>query len=233
MSKKCIKCGSVKELTEFFVKSGNKDVHINTCKECCKTYKSQYNAKNAEKISENKKRYYKDNRDKILTNRKDFYNKDKKKAYNQQYYSENKKNMQIQSNLHRKERRKTDLVYKLRSDTSTLIRRALKNNGGSKNNKSVLKYLPYTMQELKEHLENQFESWMNWKNHGVYNPKTWNGNDSTTWTWQIDHIIPQSDLPYTSMEDNNFKKCWMLENLRPLRSDINHEDGVNRKRHWR
>lgn len=37
-------------------------------------------------------------------------------------------------------------------------------------------------------------------------------------TWQIDHIIPQSKLPYFTLEDENFKKCWALENLRPLES---------------
>ena len=46
--------------------------------------------------------------------------------------------------------------------------------------------------------------------------KTWNDNDQSTWTWNIDHIIPQSTLPYTSMDDEIFKKCWALENLRPL-----------------
>lgn len=35
-------------------------------------------------------------------------------------------------------------------------------------------------------------------------------------TWNIDHIYPHSKLPYDSMEHPNFKKCWALENLRPL-----------------
>jgi len=34
--------------------------------------------------------------------------------------------------------------------------------------------------------------------------------------WNIDHIIPQSELLYKSLDDENFKKCWALENLRPL-----------------
>jgi hypothetical protein len=33
------------------------------------------------------------------------------------------------------------------------------------------------------------------------------------------------------MEDENFKRCWALENLRPLRADKNHKDGVKRTRH--
>ena len=69
---------------------------------------------------------------------------------------------------------------------------------------------------------------MSWKNWAVYNPKTWNNNDSKTWTWNIDHIIPQSDLPYTSMSDVNFNKCWSLSNLRPYSSKQNILDGNRR-----
>ena len=62
---------------------------------------------------------------------------------------------------------------------------------------------------------------MNWDNWGCYNPKEWNENDSTTWVWQIDHIIPQSKLPFDSMEHPNFKKCWALENLKPISAKEN------------
>lgn len=87
------------------------------------------------------------------------------------------------------------------------------------------------MDELKEHLEKQFECWMNWKNYGKYDSKVWIENDSSTWTWQIDHIIPQSTFKYTSMENEEFKKCWELNNLRPLSSKQNFMDGVLRVRH--
>lgn len=94
-----------------------------------------------------------------------------------------------------------------------------------------LKYLLYTIKELKQHLELQFEQWMTWKNHGVYNKKTWNDNDPSTWKWQIDHIIPKSDFTYFSMEDEEFKKCWALSNLRPLSAKQNIIDGAQRIRH--
>ena len=87
------------------------------------------------------------------------------------------------------------------------------------------------MDELKSHLEQQFESWMNWKNYGKYNKNTWNDNDQLTWTWQIDHIIPHSTFNYESMEDEEFKKCWSLDNLRPYSSKQNFLDGVMRVRH--
>ena len=62
---------------------------------------------------------------------------------------------------------------------------------------------------------------MNWDNQGYYKLSEWNDNDSSTWKWQLDHIIPQSKLPYTSMEDENFKICWDLENLRPYSAKQN------------
>lgn len=130
-----------------------------------------------------------------------------------------------------KEKRATDPSHKLRRNISWAIWYQLKNNKSGKNNASCLKYLDYDMQALKDHLENQFESWMTWDNYGTYNRAIWNDNDSITWTWNLDHISPQSELPYTTMEDENFKKCWKLSNLRPLSSKQNNLDGVLRKRH--
>jgi hypothetical protein len=43
--------------------------------------------------------------------------------------------------------------------------------------------------------------------------------------------IPRSMLPYASMEDSNFKRCWALENLRPLSAKRNYLDGVHKTRH--
>src|SRR5690606_38899432 len=119
-----------------------------------------------------------------------------------------------------KEQNKHNLVYKLRKRVSNLVGISIKNNYGAKNGSSI-STLPYTIMELKNHLESQFEPWMTWNNWGIYNSKTWDDNDSSTWTWQIDHIIPQSKLPYDSLDHPNFQKCWALENLRPLNAKQN------------
>jgi hypothetical protein len=124
-----------------------------------------------------------------------------------------------------------DIPFKLKKRISRNIWGILKKNNSNKNGISCVKYLTYTTNELKLHIENQFESWMRWDNWGRYDDKTWNDSDQSTWTWQLDHIIPQSDLPYTSMEDDNFKKCWSLNNLRPLSAKQNYLDGINRTRH--
>ena len=69
------------------------------------------------------------------------------------------------------------------------------------------------------------EIWMSWKNHGKYCKSTWDDNDSATWTWQIDHIIPHSAFNYISMDCEDFKQCWALCNLRPLSAKENIKKG--------
>lgn len=125
-------------------------------------------------------------------------------------------------------RKKMDTPAKLRKNVSRVIGRAL---SSGKNGKSCTQYLSYSFQDLKIHLESQFENWMNWDNYGIYDPKIWKDDDISTWTWSIDHIIPQSKFKYSSMEDESFKRCWALENLRPLSSKNNFFEGVKRTRH--
>lgn len=122
---------------------------------------------------------------------------------------------------------------KIRQYISLYIHRRIRNQFDFKLDKqsSCLEYLPYTMKELKVHIESLFEPWMTWKNRGNYNAKTWNDNDPTTWTWQLDHIIPHSTFKYTSMEDQSFQDCWTLSNLRPYSAKLNIIDGASRIRH--
>lgn len=78
------------------------------------------------------------------------------------------------------------------------IKRALKNGLPSK---KIFERLGYSPDDLRKHLESKFKDGMTWDNHGE---------------WHIDHIIPQSWLPFNSIEDDNFLKCWSLDNLQPL-----------------
>ena len=130
---------------------------------------------------------------------------------------------------YQKNRRKRDPVYKMRKYISTAIYRMLKSKGAVKDS-SIMNYLPYSIKQLNEYIENKFDFWMTWDNIGRFNNKTWDNNDSSTWVWNLDHIIPQSDLPFVSMEEENFKKCWALINLRPYSAKQNLIDGNRRNR---
>ena len=157
----------------------------------------KYIQENKAKLSSYKNEWYQNNREEIIADRIIYYQENKDNfILKNKIYRESHKN---ERNAYEKNRKANDPAYKLRKNFSTRIYIALK---GNKNNFSILDYIPYTMEELKLHLESQFDDKMTWDNYGNY--------------WHIDHIVPQSRLLYTSMTDDNFKKCWALSNLRPL-----------------
>lgn len=152
-------------------------------------------------------------------------NKIKKAKQDKAYRANNNDKLKEQRQKKRKEPKN-----KIRHSISSSILKSLKLRNKRKNG-SISDYLSYSIDELVQHIESQFESWMTWKNQGVYNPNTWDDNDSSTWVWNIDHIIPHSDFEYESMEDEEFKKCWALSNLRPYSAKQNIIDGTRRVRH--
>jgi hypothetical protein len=195
--------------------------------------KSKINARkrrknHPDKVKESNRKYRKNNAEKVKKARKkrwDVYYKENSEIIqekNKNYQKNNKEKI----NKKRNNRRKNDPIFRLKSLVSCFVRQSLKKNKSSKNNASSLSHI--NIEDLKFHLEKQFEPWMNWSNQGNYDSKNWNDLDKSTWKWQLDHIIPQSDLPYTSMEDENFKKCWALENLRPYPAKYNVQE-KNRK----
>ena len=237
----CSQCKSSKELNAFYDGKA-------TCKNCMSENNKAYRQKHRDKILAYKKKYYLDNIDDLLNVQKEYglINKEAIADRNHRYYTKNKEKLleyaKIRSrqnraaiverrNVYEKKRRKNDPVFSLRKDVSRQVCRALRNNSSSKRGESTLSNLSYSIKELKEHLEKQFEPWMTWDNRGKYDPQKWDDSDPSTWTWQIDHIIPRSSLQYSSMSDVNFKSCWALNNLRPLSSKQNIIDGITRARH--
>jgi hypothetical protein len=216
----CSKCQIYKNISEFYIFNGRPK---SPCKYCKKQYQNKFSLENKENIKIYKKKYYAKNSSKLIANQliRDSKRLVDIKRYQSNYRKANKSRLQDKKQIYRKNKRKTDPAYKLRAIVSNAIYQSIKYNSGSKRGSSFLKYVAYSVLDLKKYLESKFEPWMTWQNWGIYNPKIWNTNDQATWTWQIDHIVPQVDFPYTSMEDDNFKKCWSLENLRPLSSKQN------------
>jgi hypothetical protein len=181
-TKKCKDCEQEKEISEFYIRKDRRNAHSCYCKTC---HLARNNAARDRNI--NTKRRTKDNWQQWAS-RED--NKAKRREYAKEYYAKRSKN---------------EPFYRLKTRLGSWILRGIKKQNGYKTS-SIWKYLPYTAEDLKKHLESQFEDCMNWDNHG-------NGEGF----WNVDHIYPQSLLPYDSLEHPNFVKCWALENLRPLR----------------
>lgn len=185
----CIKCRNEKEAHK-------------RCKYCKNAYAVKYRKKYYEKVREYEIKYRKENYDTINERAKTWYQENCYLV--RERNSNNREYLTVYHNNYESSRKTNDPAFKLRKNCSRLINIAFK---GNKNNLSILDYLPYTMNELKKHLERQFDGKMNWNNYGSY--------------WHIDHIYPQSLLPYISMEDDNFKRCWALDNLQPLEAVAN------------
>lgn len=128
-----------------------------------------------------------------------------------EYYKLNpEKRNQDYSKYYSKEKAlKNYYKHKVHSNVARLVRRGLE---GFIKSKPTFDLLGYTIQDLKIHLENQFKDGMTWENYGYKG-------------WHIDHKIPRAKLPFTSHNDDNFKKCWSLENLQPLWAEENYKKG--------
>jgi hypothetical protein len=246
--KKCIKCGEEKKINKdnfYFRKSKNNTYICNSkCIVCIKLDRKIYRENNKEKIKATKKIYRENNKEKVLAaskkwideNKKSYEeyqnkyrelnrekskerhknNKEKEQKQNKEWESKNKE----KRNKYRSERRKNNCIISIREGFGRAINKALKKNCSSKKGNSCLLYLPYTIDELKKHLQSLWKPWMNWDNYGKY--KTGGPRK-----WHIDHVIPQSLLPYHSMDHINFQKCWALSNLRPLDAVQNMSKGKN------
>jgi hypothetical protein len=103
----------------------------------------------------------------------------------------------------------SDIQKRIRHNISSGINHKLKLRHKTKS-QSINKSLSYSIEELMYHLELLFEPGMSWNNHG-----------QCLGQWEIDHIIPDSWFTYESDQDDDFKKCWALDNLQPMWSDEN------------
>jgi hypothetical protein len=157
-------------------------------------------------------------------------NVEKRKTSQKKYREVHKEELKDRT----KNKRKNDISYKLRCDISRAISKKLKRNGGSKNGESFINAIPYSIKELKAHIEAQFvgeNSWMSWDKLATYNKNTWDDNDKNSWVFNIDHIIPASLFKPKSLYDSELINCFALENLRPLSAKQNIIDGASKVRH--
>jgi len=188
-------------------------------------YKKIQRKKYPEKIKEINRKSYNKHREKILERAKLYRNKNLEqiKLYQINYRTINKEKLR-QKKLeyrikHRKiictrqykyrdRKRKTDPYFKLIDNLRNRIYCVLK--GKTKKSTRTLNLLGVeNISEVKLHLEKQFESWMNWENHGL---------------WHIDHIKPCASFDLTCPVQQ--LACFHYSNLRPLGAFENMSKGA-------
>ena len=154
---------------------------------------------------------------------------DRNKAKHNQYNKTTKKRMRINNSelvnaeLTKWRKSHVDLVriycrdaYKKRRESlkfrlSCAIRGAIRRSFQGSKPQKTFDMLGFGLEELKAHLESQFQSGMTWENYGE---------------WHIDHKIPISAFNFDSPEQIDFKRCWSLENLQPMWARENMSKGA-------
>ena len=183
--KKCSKCQEHKILDSFYNDKMNVFGKSSSCK-----------------IRSNKtcKKYYVKNKEKI-------------KTYQKQYHQVNKavirNKARKQANKYKKDRRKTDIYYKLTENLRHRVWNCLKLKHGSKNQKTM-DLVGCSPDQLKTYLEKKFTDGMTWDNYGFYG-------------WHIDHIIPCDSFDLT--DPSQQKICFHYTNLQPLWAKDNFQKG--------
>ena len=91
-TKKCTKCGEVKEVGEFTKNKNGKDGLFPQCRSCKNKYMAEYYKNNKDKIAGINSRYYKNNKDKLAKIHTKYYknNKDNVAKRVAEHYKNNK-----------------------------------------------------------------------------------------------------------------------------------------------
>ena len=163
--------------------------------------------------SESDKRHYIKNRKKRLEYFSTWQkqNQELRKEYLKEYREKNIDKIRKVKRDYERNRKHNDPTYKLIANFRTAIWTVLKENDMNKYGHyfDILKYSP---DELVIHLENQFTEDMTWDNYGE---------------WHVDHRLPISSFKFQEVGDNEFMRCWELNNLQPMWGSENIIKGDN------
>ena len=168
-------------------------------KERIAAQKAKFYQENKERLLEKGKVYREENREKIRQRAKELYTPEqaaKRRAYKQR--PDVKIRQREWENQYRKERYHNDTNYKLLVLLRNRITSAIKEHRKSG---SAIDDLGCTIEEFKDHIENQFKEGMTWDNWAVDG-------------WHIDHKKQLSKFDLTDRKQ--FKEAAHYSNLQPL-----------------
>jgi len=132
-------------------------------------------------------------------------NKEHLSEYIKKYRENNTDKIRQIKRDYERNRKARDPLYKLISNFRTAIYTVLKESNVDKYG-HYFDVLQYTPEELINHLEKQFKDDMTWDNYGI---------------WHVDHKLPITSFDIQEMGDEEFMKCWCLENLQPMWGEEN------------
>ena len=189
--KKCRECKEIKPITDFQHDKQRWDNLAPGCRLCKSRYRKRHYLKNMTKTLCQNAKWRRDNPERMSQLAKEWGRKHPERR---------REAVRKYNKLHPEKWKAYHGIPKirLRNNISRQIGLALKGNKKGYHWESLV---GYTLDELRKHLEKQFESGMTWENYGQ---------------WHIDHEIPVSAFNFSKPEHIDFKRCFALKNLRPL-----------------
>jgi len=196
--KQCSSCHEYKPLNAFGKRTSRPDGLRIQCKACEKEYRQRPKTKELKQKSN--KRYHQTEKWKQYRQEWAAKNKDRLRANQIKWVAQphNRERRRKQRREQERTKRK-DPLYRLGNNLSRQIRKTIHHNKQGWHWENVV---GYSLDDLKAHLETQFQAGMTWKNYG---------------SWHIDHIKPKSSFPISSQNWREItKEIWALKNLQPL-----------------
>jgi hypothetical protein len=157
----------------------------------------RYAERHKKEIAEYNKEWQKENRAQL-------------REYHRGWRDKNKENVRTYKRNKMKQLYHSDPMFRLNHNIRYGVWASLKECGAKKDGRTF-DILGYSSEQLKSHLEAQFQPDMTWENYG---------------SWHVDHRKPISSFNFSSHNDPDFRECWSLDNLQPLWGEENWSKGA-------
>jgi hypothetical protein len=160
---------------------------------------SRWAAKNKQRRSLTNRAWRLENPDRHKENAQNWQqqNQDRVRQNQTRWASHNRDKVRATLKRHDQKMRATSPEYKLKKAMRCRIYTALK---GIRKMKKTFEFLGCTLQQLCQHLEDQFEPGMTWQNYGSH--------------WHVDHVFPLAWFDLSHLEQQ--KKAFGLKNMQPM-----------------
>jgi len=132
-------------------------------------------------------------------------NREYLKEYHQKWREKNIDKYRETKRDYERTRKLNDPIYRLISNFKSAMSTVLKESNVDKYG-HYFDILGYTPEELIIHLEKQFTEGMTWENYGEFH---------------VDHKLPISSFNIKEIGDEEFMRCWCLDNLQPMWGEEN------------
>jgi hypothetical protein len=204
-TKFCKKCERELPLTMFYKDKTTKSGYAFYCKDCKLKQAKEYQQTHKEEKKAYKKKYWEENKHRFVEERRKYREEHREdmRKWHKQDYAKNREKILAEGYRRKKERLKTDSLYRYKEKIGHFVRCGFYRKGFQKPD-TTENIVGCTAEELRAYLNETF-----YKNYGY----EYDGTDKV----HIDHIIPLA----TANTEEEVAKLYHYTNLQLLKAEHN------------